>query len=100
MWEADSAKELTVLRGHKSYVDWGVFTIDGRSVLTEGDGGVRLWDATTTGEDVTILKGHDGEVRSVAFRPDGQTVWTIEKTYCAKAGRMWARFSSSPWSWM
>ena len=26
-------------------------------------------------------------------------IWIIEKTSCAKAGRMWARFSLSLWPW-
>lgn len=42
---------------------------------SQGDGSVRIWDATT-GEPVHQLSGHTGGVRSVAYSPDGTHIAT------------------------
>ncbi|MFQ5843979.1 MAG: hypothetical protein ACE5JG_03230, partial [Planctomycetota bacterium] len=73
--------EIRRFVGHSRLVRSGVFSSDGRWVLTgSGDGTARLWDAAT-GQEVRRFVGHgrgasSKNVESVAFSPDGRWVLT------------------------
>ena len=79
IWDAQTGKQLAVLKGHGKTASkipigvWGVaFSPDGKTVATGGsDKTVRLWDAKTGNLKKTIT-GHQGLVFSVAFSPDGK----------------------------
>jgi WD40 repeat protein len=74
IWDAASAKEVAILRGHEGPVNSAVFSSDGkRAVTASDDKTVRIWDATTT-KVITVLRGHEAEVFSAAFSPDGSHV--------------------------
>jgi hypothetical protein len=48
---------------------------DGLALATGGtDGVVRLWDLTTTSEQLLELRGHEGTVSALAFAADGKTL--------------------------
>jgi WD40 repeat protein len=77
LWDADSGKELFVLRGHQNGVGQGAFSPDGKLVATASyDRTARLWDAAT-GQQVATLKGHKYTVSGLLFSPDGQWLVTI-----------------------
>jgi tetratricopeptide (TPR) repeat protein len=61
---------------------------DGKVVASGGDDNtVRLWDAHT-GQSRLTLPGHAGRVSSVAFSPDGKTIWSRELGRTERDGKM------------
>ena len=58
LWDADSGKELAVLKGHAGAVVSAAFSPDGKRVVTaSSDNTARLWDAES-GKEIAVLKGH------------------------------------------
>ena len=61
---------------HPARVYAGVFSPDGKTVLTGcDDGTARMWDATTGNLRNPLLK-HKRNVAAVAFSPDGKQILT------------------------
>ena len=55
IWDATTGTEITILRGHESWVYSAAFSPDGaRIVTTSLDRTVRIWDATTGTETTRI----------------------------------------------
>jgi WD40 repeat protein len=53
--------DVTVLRGHESWVNSAAFSPDGARIVTASwDTTARIWDATT-GKEITVLRGHEGQ---------------------------------------
>jgi len=72
--------------GHPSQFSSGIFSPDGKTVLTGGyDNAARLWDAAT-GKPIGTPMMHEARVRRVAFSPDGKLLLTgsFDKT-----ARLW-----------
>ncbi|HEV3193111.1 MAG TPA: hypothetical protein VGY54_21535, partial [Polyangiaceae bacterium] len=76
IWDAATAKEIAVLRGHDDIVHSAAFSPDGsRIVATSGwYDEAWIWD-TATAKEIVVLRGHDGPV-SAAFSPDGSRIVT------------------------
>jgi WD40 repeat protein len=86
IWDAASAKEIAVLRGHDGPVFSAAFSLDGSHIVTASmDGTARIWDAASA-KEVAVLRGHDGAVRSAAFSPDGSRIVTASDD---KTARSW-----------
>ena len=55
IWDASTAKEIAVLRGHEGAVFSAAFSPDGsRIVTTSDDETARIWDAAT-GKEIEVL---------------------------------------------
>jgi WD40 repeat protein len=86
IWDSQTGKQLTILKGHAGAVDVAEFSPDGNRMLTAAhDNTVRLWDAAT-GKELFILEGHTAKVRCAAFSPDGRSVFTGSED---KTVRIW-----------
>jgi WD40 repeat protein len=69
--DAESGRELFVLRGHPVYVMDADFSPDGQRLATcSFDRTVRLWDLAA-GEEILTLRGHNLPVHSVRFVSHG-----------------------------
>jgi WD40 repeat protein len=76
LWRADTLEPASDPLRHPGGVTGGVFSADGRTVLTGGaDKVARLWDAAT-GRVRAELKGHRAAVQTVALSPDGRLAAT------------------------
>ena len=69
IWDAESGKEIAVLKGHTGLVRSAAFSADGKRVVTASDDNTaRIWDAES-GKEIAVLKGHTGrEERGVQRR--------------------------------
>jgi WD40 repeat protein/tRNA A-37 threonylcarbamoyl transferase component Bud32 len=71
LWDAQSGRELSCLRGHRSKVSSVAISPDQRRALSGGDGSVLLWDLANGQESFRVDGLKPYAVRSVAFSPDG-----------------------------
>ncbi len=76
LWDLANRHEVRHWEGHQGAIGQGVFTPDGRALLTGGrDHVARLWDVGS-GRELQTLKGHDGRVLCVAVSPNGKRAAT------------------------
>jgi WD40 repeat protein len=58
-WDAATAKEIVVLRGHDKRVSSAAFSPDGLRIVTASeDNTARIWDAATA-KEIAVLRGHE-----------------------------------------
>jgi WD40 repeat protein len=95
LWDTWTGAELSVLRGHESWVESAAFSPDGTLVITAShDWTARVWDAST-GSELCVLLGHENYVRSAVFSPDGTQVLTASHDTTARVwdASTWATLS-------
>jgi WD40 repeat protein len=86
IWDAATAKEIAVLRGHEGPVNSAAFSPDGSRIVTASeDRTARIWDAATA-KEIAVLRGHEGTVNSAAFSPDGSRIVTASYD---RTARIW-----------
>lgn len=74
LWNIETMKVKTILKGHTDFVNSVRFSPDGKTLISGSwDKTVRVWDVTT-GEHKTTLTGHTKDINSVAFSSDGRTI--------------------------
>ena len=79
LWDANTGKELMVLRGHDALVNHAAFSPNGQYVVTASDDTTaRLWDVKT-GQELILLTGHNTEVVHAEFSPDSKYVATASR---------------------
>jgi WD40 repeat protein len=72
VYETQSGKLLSNLKGHAGSIPAVALTADGKTVATGGaDKTVRLWDAQT-GRELLRLRGHEDQVTGVRFDRSGK----------------------------
>jgi WD40 repeat protein len=76
IWDAASAKEIAVLRGHDDTVTSASFSPEGSRIVTaSADNTARIWD-TATAKEIKVLRSHDAPVHFAAFSRDGSRIVT------------------------
>jgi WD40 repeat protein len=85
VWNALTGREVAALRGHTGTANWATFSSDGRwvvtvgsegsTVVTGGEGSVRLWDSST-GREISRLRDPEGGVVSAALAVGGRWLLT------------------------
>jgi WD40 repeat protein len=78
IWDVETGARVAVLRGAGN-LGAGLFSRDGRLLLTRDADTARVWDVAT-GEGLATIRGHRasnvGSVASASFSPDGRLVIT------------------------
>ncbi|WP_229908934.1 nSTAND1 domain-containing NTPase, partial [Streptomyces griseosporeus] len=92
VWDTDTDKPRTTLRGLSGVVNSVAFSPDGGTIATGSSYSAWLWDAVT-GKPRTPLTGHTAQIYSVAFSPDGRTVATASADGTA---RLWDTTTGKP----
>jgi uncharacterized protein (TIGR03067 family) len=79
LWDVASGKEIAILK-HAYHVKRVVFTPDGKTLITAGEGPIKLWDVATAAErailDLVMQKANANLVLSMAVTPDGKVLCT------------------------
>src|ERR1019366_185462 len=71
LWDIGTGTEVRRIAGHRGGMTAGVFTPDGKQVVTAGgDKSIRIWDVATARE-VKQIPDQAGTVRSIAISGDG-----------------------------
>ena len=70
--DAASGAEIRSIAVHTSFVSGLAFSPDGKTVVSAGDGVVKLWDVAT-GAERRVLK--TGDLRGLCVSPDGE--WLV-----------------------
>jgi WD40 repeat protein len=84
VWDAATAKEIAVLRGHRLSVRSAAFSPDGARIVTaSGDATAGIWDIATA-KEIAVLRGHERSVNSAAFSPDGAHIVTASTDNTAR----------------
>ncbi len=74
LWDGETGKELSILKGHTGWVDACKFSPDGKFILSASrDHTLKLWDAEPV-EDQGDLAGHTNWVGACAFSPSGKRI--------------------------
>ena len=74
IWDADTAKPLAVLSGHRGPVRIAAFSPDGRRIVTASlDETAHIWDAAS-GMQLAVLSDLGEYVGDAAYSPDGQRI--------------------------
>ena len=74
IWDADTAKPLAVLSGHRGPVRNAAFSPDGRRIVTASfDETAQIWD-TASGMQLAVLSDLGDYVGDAAYSPDGQRI--------------------------
>ncbi|MCA9124693.1 MAG: AAA family ATPase [Planctomycetaceae bacterium] len=80
IWDAESGKCRTVMKGHTAWVLGAILLPDGRVLSWSTDKTLRIWDATSGGCQ-TVMYGHTGSVSGAVSLPDGRVLsWSTDKT--------------------
>ncbi len=75
IWDTASGAEIATLEGHSEPVTCVAFSPDGLSLVSGSDDrSIRLWDAVS-GQQRGVVE-LDSQVKSLAFSPDGDTLFT------------------------
>ena len=86
LWDAETGKQLALLRGHTNLAHLVRFSPDGgRLASCSFDQTVRLWDGRT-GAPVATLRGHSGRVLAAAFSPDSKRLVSASQDHTL---RLW-----------
>jgi WD40 repeat protein/serine/threonine protein kinase len=70
LWDVAGRRLLHTCRGHSGAVRAVAFAPDGKSLVSGGEDGIRVWDAR--GRRLRDLAGHEGTVTGLAFAPNGR----------------------------
>jgi len=72
IWDANTGKFITHLKGHTWTVDCLAWTGDGKTLISGSrDFSIRTWN-TTTWQQINVLTGHRNGVRGIALSPNGR----------------------------
>ncbi len=105
LWDLETGREISTLRGHKNSVNAVAIAPDGQiAVSASSDNTLKLWNLQTgrdfsslsshlkllklwdleTQREISTLKGHKESVNAVVITPDGQTAVSASSDYTLK----------------
>ena len=93
IWDANTGKFITHLKGHTRDVDCLAWTADGKTLISGSiDSLIRTWN-TTTLQQINVLTGHSSIVHGIALSPNGRILASVSWDETA---RLWDLENSQP----
>jgi WD40 repeat protein/serine/threonine protein kinase/DNA-binding XRE family transcriptional regulator len=72
LWDAATGKKIHELMGHHGRIFGGIFSLDGKNILSSSaDGSVKIWDVAS-GKELRTLSNFNGLPFSLTLSPNGK----------------------------
>ena len=93
IWDANTGKVITHLKGHTEDVNCLAWTADGKTLISgSSDSSIRTWN-TTTWQQINVLTGHTWDVRGIALSPNNLILASVSWD---RTARLWNLENSQP----
>ena len=97
LWDAQTGKALSIIKGHDNVINTVVFSPDGRTLASASrDNTIGLWDVRT-GKALATLRVYEDWVYDIVFSPGGRTLASASDSKNIRLWDLSLLYDQRPW---